>query len=112
MAALAGLTVLVVLDEGEAELLRRRVHEYQRAHPGSAPAVADRLSVNGAPALPGLGTNSLTSAADAGQRSNAWHRRSRGGTASLSPMGRRQSDDGVRVMVTVQVPPQTSAAGW
>ena len=60
MAALAGLTVLVVLDEGEAELLRRRVHEYQRAHPGSAPAVADRLSVNGAPALPGLesGTHS------------------------------------------------------
>jgi len=110
MAALAGLTVLVVLDEGEAELLRRRFHEYQRAHPGSAPAVADRLSVNGAPALPG--TNSLTSAADAGRRSNAWQRRSRGGTASLSPMGRRQSDDGIRAMVTVQVPPQTSAAGW
>ena len=60
MAALAGLTVLVVLDEGEAELLRRRVHEYQRAHPGSAPAVADRLSVNGAPALPGTNSLSLT----------------------------------------------------
>ena len=53
MAALAELTVLVVLDEGEAEPLRRRVREYQRAHPGPAPAAAaGRLSVNGAPALP------------------------------------------------------------